>query len=212
MVAGLRLFVAAVCVAACAHTTGAPSFEEEAVAKYLDSLESFSAIFEQNRYDEYGELVETARGRCLIKRPGRFRWSYAEPYVQSIVSDGSSLWIYDKDLEQVTVNTISGVDSASPVELLGASEPIEERYHIGKRDVGDGYDWYRLTPKVPTRDFQWVEISMADGEIEIMRIIDNLRQLIVLNFKSIQTNMPVDDGVFNFSPPPGIDVIQGSLP
>ena len=81
---------------------------------YLNGLESFSAAFAQERYDEYGELLETASGRCLVKRPGRFRWSYTSPYLQSIIGDGDTLWIYDEDLEQVTVNPMGEIQAGSP--------------------------------------------------------------------------------------------------
>ena len=201
-----------VCAATGAHRTeGAPP-PEEVVGVLLDSLESFSAKFEQKRYDEYGELIDVAHGRCFIKRPGRFLWSYSKPYVQLIVSDGSSLWVHDEDLEQVTVNTLSEVNNVSPAGLLGANKPIGEHYQISQRDTRGGYDWYRLSPKAPNPEFQWVEIGIADGEIKIMHIVDTLRQLIVLNFSSVETNMPINDGFFNFNPPPGVDVIQGTFP
>ncbi|MCZ6771905.1 MAG: outer membrane lipoprotein chaperone LolA, partial [Proteobacteria bacterium] len=100
----------------------------ELLRNYLNGLESFSAAFAQERYDEYGELLETASGRCLVKRPGRFRWSYTSPYLQLIVGDGDTLWIYDEDLEQVTVNPMGEIKAGSPAELLGGGLDVESRY------------------------------------------------------------------------------------
>jgi chaperone LolA len=167
---------------------------------------------EQQRFDEYGALVETANGRCLIKRPGRFRWSYTEPYLQSIITDGKTLWIYDEDLEQVTVNPINALQVGSPAELLGAGVDVEARYVIDALGGEDRYDWYRLTPKIEAPDFQRIELGFAAGEVAAMRLTDNLSQVTVLHFTSIVRDAPIEDAAFTFTPPPGIDVIQGGLP
>ena len=203
------LLVATVCLLTLASASAS---DASTLTRYLNTLESFSAAFEQRRYDEDGELVETASGQCLIKRPGRFRWSYTDPYVQSIITDGETLWIYDEDLAQVTINTIGAVQIGSPAELLGADVDVEARYVIDPLDPEDGYDWYRLTPRVEAPDFQRIELGLADDEVVAMRLTDNLGQVTVLHFASIDRDTEIEDSVFGFEPPPGIDLMQGAMP
>ena len=184
----------------------------ELLRNYLNGLESFSAAFTQERYDEYGDLLETASGRCLVKRPGRFRWSYTSPYLQSIVGDGDTLWIYDEDLEQVTVNPMGEVKAGSPAELFGGGMDVDSRYDIEALGPDGAYDWYRLTPKLAATDFQRIDLGLAGGEVRAMRLNDNLGQLTLLHFDEISRNLELDDKLFEFSPPPGVDVIRGGVP
>ena len=212
--AGVALLVVTACVlsGSATHATDAENTGIEILSRYLNQLQSFSADFEQQRFDEYGELIETANGQCLIKRPSRFRWSYTDPYVQSIITDGETLWIYDEDLEQITVNAMSAVQVGSPAELLGADIDVEARYAIDALGNEDGYDWFRLTPKVEAPDFQGIELGLADDKVAAMRLTDNLGQVTVLHFTSIVRDAEIADTVFEFAPPPGIDLIQGAMP
>lgn len=182
------------------------------LTEYLNSLASFAASFEQKRYDEYGALLETSRGLAYVRRPGRFRWSYTAPYLQSIIADGETLWIYDEDLEQVTVNPVAEAPAGSPAELLVEGADIEARYDIADGGVKDGNHWYRLSPKVEARDFREIELALAEGDISAMRLVDNLGQTTLLEFADVRRNSVLADELFKFTPPPGIDVIEGMAP
>lgn len=182
------------------------------IVAYLEQMTSLSADFEQLRYDEYDALVETAQGHCDILRPGRFRWIYREPYAQSIVSDGTTLWIYDEDLAQVTVNPVGAGGQGSPAELLGAEFAVLDRYVVERLADADDYRWFALTPKAPASDFQRVELGWKDGEVAAMRLKDNLGQTTRLTFSDLHRNVGMPDTVFAFTPPAGVDVIEGAAP
>lgn len=182
------------------------------LVEYLNALRSYSAKFEQQRFDETGELLETAHGECHIQRPGRFRWNYLDPYVQTIVSDGHKLWIHDVDLAQVTVNEVRADAPGTPAELLSAEFDVATRYAIVHDGARDGYDWYSLTPKDPAAQFSLVELGLADGEVKAMRLKDNLGQVTQLHFEHVQRNAPLDASLFQFTPPPGVDVVEGGAP
>lgn len=184
----------------------------ETLRDYLDSLDTFAAAFTQQRFDEDGELLETAHGTCLIKRPGRFRWTYLEPYAQLILSDGETLWIYDEDLEQVTVSALDERRDDSPAALLAREIDIAAHYRITHLERADDSDWFRLEPREPAREFSAVELALADGEVRAMRLYDNLGQVTALRFSDIVRNQPVDDARFSFTPPPGVDVVRGAMP
>ena len=201
----LLLGVAITAVAARADDT-APLIE------YLNNLHSYSATFVQQRFDESGELLETAKGDCNIERPGRFRWNYRDPYQQVIVSDSSKLWIYDEDLAQVTVNQVSAGAPGTPAELLSAEFDVRARYSVAHLGPLEGYDWYRLHPKDAKSQFQEVELGFADQEIKAMRLKDNLGQTTLLHFEAVKRNAPMAQALFRFTPPAGVDVVEGGAP
>jgi len=184
----------------------------ETLVAYLDGLETLAARFTQARYDEYGELLETAGGEARIARPGRFRWEYTEPYVQTLVTDGRTFWIHDVDLNQVTVNAVGAGGRGSPAELLGAEFAVLDRYTIARLADEDGLAWFRLTPNAPDREFQAVDLGMRDGELAAMRLQDNLGQTTRLEFSAVIRNGPIDPARFEFTPPPGVDIVQGGAP
>ncbi len=183
------------------------------LATYLNTLETFSASFEQQRLDEDGELLERSSGDCQIQRPGRFRWSYFEPYAQLIVSDGATLWIYDPDLEQVTRNDIGAYPQDSPAALLGTQTDIAANYDITALAAGsDGLTWYELRPKSAGADFTAVALAYTDGDVQAMRLTDKLGQVTALSFSAIQRDTALDDALFSFVPPAGVDVVTGGAP
>ncbi|MEQ8664066.1 MAG: outer membrane lipoprotein chaperone LolA [Gammaproteobacteria bacterium] len=183
------------------------------VIAYLNSLESFSARFVQQRFDEDGTLLERADGTARIERPGRFRWRYAEPYPQLIVSDGETLWIYDEDLEQVTVSAVAASGHGSPAALLGHESDVAAHYTVTTLPPdADGQAWYRLEPQGAASDFSGIELGFADGEVRAMRLTDNLGQVTALRFTDIARNGDLDDAQFHFTPPPGVDVVEGGMP
>lgn len=182
------------------------------IIAYLNGLDSFVADFTQTRLDEDGELLDTARGRCHIKRPGRFRWVYREPYPQLIVSDGELLWIYDQDLEQITRTAVDEAGHGSPAALLGRETDIARHYRVTPLETRDGQDWFRLESREAASDFEAIELAFAEGEVRGMRLVDNLGQETVLAFSNIVRNGPVADALFEFTPPAGVDVIEGGMP
>ena len=180
-----------------------------ALRDYLEQLQSFSAGFEQRAYDEYGALLDTARGTCVVSRPDRFRWSYAAPYVQAIISDGSQLWIYDEDLQQVTVTPLGEAVSGTPAELLGKRILIEAHYDITPAAAEDDTAWFVLVPKGEVADFRRIEMAMRGGEVVGMRLHDNLGQRTDIEFSDVQRDAALDPELFEFTPPPGIEVVHG---
>ena len=182
------------------------------IVRYLNELHSYSARFEQQRFDETGELLETSHGECNIERPGRFRWNYLDPYKQVIVSDSHKLWIFDEDLAQVTVNDVNAGAPGTPAELLSAEFEVTSRYEVKHLGVKDGVDWYSLHPKDAKSQFQEVELGLADGEVKAMRLKDNLGQTTLLKFDGVKRNAPMAATLFQFTPPEGVDVVTGGAP
>ena len=121
--------------------------------RFLAEVKSFHAAFEQKLYDEYGEPLETAQGQVDIARPGRFNWSYESPYRQRLVSDGKTLWVYDADLEQVTINDVDLGKVDSPGRLLGDEVDVDRSFTVADLPAKDGVEWLKLTPKSADQQF-----------------------------------------------------------
>ena len=88
---------------------------ERLVKTFVEDVETLRGHFEQALIDASGEVVERTTGTLEIERPGRFRWTYAEPYEQQLVADGLNIWSYDVDLAQVTVKPQADTKQGSTV-------------------------------------------------------------------------------------------------
>ena len=176
---------------------------------FLQDMKSFEATFEQQQFDERGDLTETASGTVAVARPGRFDWDYQQPYRQRIVSDGKQLYLYDADLAQVTVNEMQAGAPDSPARLLGEAFDLDATFDVAALAARDGLDWVRLTPKTQGQQFREIEIGLADGVLGAMRLHDNLGQLTAIRFKGLKRNATIAPSRFVFAAPPGVDVIHG---
>jgi outer membrane lipoprotein carrier protein len=177
---------------------------------FLKDLSTFSASFEQTVFDEAGELLETSHGTVCISRPGKFAWDYQAPYQQSIVSNGKTLWLYDADLAQVTINAIDTSAAGSAAQLLGNNVNIDEQYKVVELGVRDGADWLKLTPKTADQQYSAVEIGLHDKTLVGIKLLDNLGQVTALAFSNLRRNPPLPDTQFTFLPPPNVDVVTGA--
>lgn len=175
--------------------------------EFFAGIDTIRGEFRQVLFDTRGQAVERSAGEFAILKPGRFRWHYTEPYEQLIVADGDNIWLYDQDFEQVTVREQTDSLSQSPAMLLGgAADALDAFRYLGSYSQ-DGRDWLRLEPATPESDFRAVDLSFAGGELELMELTDALGQVTRIEFTELVMNEPLDDALFTFTPPPGVDVI-----
>lgn len=198
-------------VATCLLLVAGPAFAGEALDRlqaFTDDLRSFAAEFEQTRYDEDKQPVRESRGMVYLQRPGKFRWAYQEPYRQIIVADGERLWIYDADLEQVTVREAKQALATAPIMLLSGEAPLSEQFRM--RDLGqrEGLHWAELRPKVDDSDFERIFLGLDDQGLRVMELRDRFDQTTQIRFSEVRMNADVDPSRFEFEPPEGVDVID----
>ncbi len=148
-------------------------------------------------------------GTFMFARPGKFIWSYQKPYAQILQADGDKLYVYDKDLNQVTVRSLGGALGASPAAILFGSNDLEKNFTL--RDAGEkgGIDWLELTPKAKDTQFQSVAIGFKDDNLQAMELHDVFGNITLLTFSNIQKNPPIKSNIFKFNVPKGADVING---
>lgn len=183
-------------------------------ASGLDALRSFIAgtasaqgEFVQKVYDRKHKLTQEASGTLAFMRPGRFRWTYAKPYAQLIVGDGSKVWVYDEDLNQVTVRRLDRALGSSPAALLAGSNEIERAFKLTDRGEKDGLDWVEAQPRDKESNFDSIRMGFGFSGLEVMELADNFGQTTVLKFTSLRRNPKLDLALFKFVPPKGADVI-----
>jgi outer membrane lipoprotein carrier protein len=187
------------------------AFAADSVARvdaYLGSLKTLTAEFVQVVQDKQGQVTERASGTLTISRPNRFRWDYREPYAQTIVADGRKLWLYDPDLQQVTVRSLEQGLGATPAMLLSGGGKVGDAFSAGPVEPGRGGTWYRLLPRQKGTDFERVSLAFSAGnELVAMELVDKLGQTTTIEFTQVRRGMTLADSVFRFVPPAGADVI-----
>ena len=182
------------------------------VESFLNNLQGLQAQFHQVLTDRSGREVDQASGTLAIRRPNRFRWDYQDPYEQVIVADGSRVWLYDRDLEQVTVRKLDDTLSATPAMLLSGEGKLAENFTVTDSTRQGGIEWVQMTPKRADTDFKSVRLGFEGATLRYMELGDKLGQTTHLEFSNVERNPLLDPSRFTFSVPPGADVIGDPSP
>ena len=161
--------------------------------------------------DDTGSVLEEARGRVWLSRPGRFRWHYQEPFEREIVSDGEQLWMFDTELEQVTVSRLVSGLGKTPAGILTGDAEVLEKFAVGEVDeVDDGTAWIELTPKQADSDFARVNLGFDGLRLSQLMLKDRLGQTTAIVFTDAVVNPVLSDDLFVFEIPENADVIEQS--
>ena len=177
------------------------------VDEFINELVTLQGDFEQALLDADGQLVEKTAGTLEIQRPGRFRWSYTEPYEQWLVADGLNVWSYDVDLEQVTVKPQAQALANTPALLLGGADGALDQFEYQGSYVEESTRWVRLAPKDTESGFLRVELGFRDEALHRMVFFDNLEQTTLVSLYDVAVNEPIDPGRFEFAVPQDVDVV-----
>jgi len=175
---------------------------------FLRDTASLRARFTQVVLDRQNRKVQETSGTLELLRPGRIRWTYEKPYEQLIVGDGTRLWIYDRDLNQVTVKPLTRAIGGSPAALLAGGDDIEKDFTITPSGIDGGFDWLEAVPRSADATFQRVRIGFGKSGLEAMELHDAFGQVTTIRFAQIERNPKLAPEVFRFAPPKGADVIS----
>ncbi|MCH7880780.1 MAG: outer membrane lipoprotein chaperone LolA [Proteobacteria bacterium] len=172
----------------------------------LKSLDNLTADFKQTVLDEDKQVVQQSSGRVAIQRPGKFSWIYTTPYEQQIIADGSELWVYDVDLDQVTVKPMESGLAAAPIMILMRQQEIGKEFVVSEVGQRKFLYWVRLEPKTKDMDYSQVYIGLKDGVVKAMELRDNFGQSTQIVFENLRLNVVHNPDIFRFIPPEGVDV------
>jgi outer membrane lipoprotein carrier protein len=179
----------------------------ERVDRYLAGVGTLRGSFEQEIVDATGTVREVAAGSLAIEKPGRFRWDYRSPSPQLLVSDGRTIWLYDEELEQVTVRQVQDTLTATPASLLSGRDKASDRFTVAAGEPRDGLEWINLAPRLEDTDFREVRLGFRGDSLRRMELEDRLGQTTRITFSDLQRNVELPRGLFDFEPPPGVDVV-----
>lgn len=155
--------------------------------------------------------VKTSSGRFEFQRPSRFRFDYQKPFVQTIVADGKTLWLYDADLNQVTQRAQTQVLGQTPAALIAAApdlRALQAEFTLASAPDRDGLQWVSATPKQRDGQLQQVLVGLDGERLAALEIVDSFGQRSVLKFGRIEVNPALPASTFEFKPPAGADVLR----
>jgi len=200
----------------CAWLLALPALADDAeqknAAKRLNELLSaantMSATFSQMTLSSNGSSLQETTGQVTLQRPGMFRWHTDAPLEQVLISNGEKIWLYDPDLEQVTIQKLDQRLTHTPALLLsGDVSTLAENFSINWKE-GSAVDDFVLSPKVSDSMFETLRLSFRNGVINDMQLNDPIGQRTNILFQGVKLNQPVDASQFNFQVPDGVDVIS----
>ncbi|MES9940166.1 MAG: outer membrane lipoprotein carrier protein LolA [Candidatus Thiodiazotropha sp. 6PLUC2] len=174
---------------------------------FLQDLITLKADFRQTLQQPDYDQVFGSNGVFYLKRPGQLRWEYQTPSQQLIVADGDRVWLHDIELEQVSHRSQDAVLKGTPAQLLSDLGPISQHFNIN--ELGDEGDltWLELIPKDKEAQFSSVRLALNGNSLERMEMFDNFGQVTRFFFDNMLRNPELSDSLFEFEPPPLIDLI-----
>lgn len=192
--------------ASAAHASALEQFKS-----FVSSTKSARGEFTQQqirRADSKAKPVAASSGSFVFARPGKFVWTYQKPYEQVLQADGEKLYVYDKDLNQVTVRKLGDALGSSPAAILFGSNELEKNFTLAEGGTRDGLEWLKATPKAKDPAFESVLIGLRNGVPEAMELRDSFGQTSVLKFARFERNPKLADTHFKFVTPKGADVFD----
>jgi outer membrane lipoprotein carrier protein len=189
---------------------GTPAVADTARSRmeaFSKGLKSVTADFSQTVTDANGERGDESQGSMALQAPRQFRWETNKPYQQTIVADGTRVWIYEPDLQQVSVRSQSGEEAHSPLTVLTDLSQLDSQFTASESGERDGLAWLKLVSKSKEPEFEYAELGFSASSLERMLFKDQLGDTTEIRFSNWHRNPKIDASALKFSPPKGVDVI-----
>jgi len=204
----IRLLCASVLMVALAPAHADQAASTKRLTGLLNQAETLTGRFSQLSLDGSGTQLQETSGELALKRPGQFRWHTDAPMEQLLVSNGKKVWLYDPDLEQVTIQELDQRLTHTPALLLsGDVSTISENFEVSHKEAGEVVD-FTLKPKAKDTLFDNLRLSFRNGVINDMQLIDSVGQRTNILFMGVKMNQPLKADLFTFEIPEGADVIS----
>jgi outer membrane lipoprotein carrier protein len=179
---------------------------------FSKGLHSVSASFNQSVTDANGHRGDESRGVLSLEAPRQFRWETTAPYQQTIVADGAKVWVYEPDLEQVSVRSQSNEEAHSPLTVLTDLAQLDSQFMPSEAGTRDGLVWLKLTSKAKEPQFEYAELGFDAASLQRMLFKDQLGNTTEIRFADWKRNPAFAAGTFKFTPPKGVDVVGDTRP
>ncbi len=202
----MKILMVSFLLASCLSGIALAQSAESRLNAALKRLDNLTAEFKQTVLDRDKRVIEQSSGKVAIQRPGKFSWIYTSPYEQQIIADGSELWVYDVDLDQVTVKPMESGLAAAPIMILMKQQDIGVDFVITEVGQRKFLYWVRLDPKTKDMEYSKVFIGLENGVVKAMELRDSFGQSTQIVFENLRFNVVHNPETFRFIPPAGVDV------
>ncbi|MFZ6649000.1 outer membrane lipoprotein chaperone LolA [Undibacterium sp. TJN25] len=200
------LLACALALPVLAHASGMDQFKT-----FVANTKSAKGEFSQQMVktvDGKAKISKTSTGTFQFARPGKFIWTYVKPYEQVLQADGDKLFIYDKDLNQVTIKKLGDALGSSPAAILFGSSDLEKNFTLKEVGPKQGLEWFEAIPKSKDTSFDHIGIGMKDGVPMALELRDSFGQISLITLKNVEKNPAMKPEQFKFVVPTGADVFQ----
>ena len=174
---------------------------------FFNNTTTMRAQFSQVVNDKQGRKIQEVDGIMQLQRPNKFRWDYKKPYEQQIVSDGKQVFLFDTELQQVTIRELSKTLGSSPAALLAGGEAVEKSFILKNATRKDGLSWVLALPKDKESGFDRVLLGFKADKLRKMELYDSFNHITHITFNDVERNPTLQDATFLFTPPEGVDVV-----
>ncbi len=172
----------------------------------LDAIQSLRGTFTQVLTDKTGTNLQSSSGEFALQRPGYFLWQSEAPYEQTVIGTPEKVWIYDPDLEQVTVRAAQLQADNSPARLLsGDLSELKSHYDVSIKS--DEKATFHLVPRSSDSPYRYIEFTFRGDKLGALHFQDKLDQQTQIHFERLQANTSIPTETFVFTAPEGTDVI-----
>ena len=179
---------------------------EQRLKQALRNMDNLTAEFKQTLRDEDKKIVAQSRGTLALQRPGKFSWVYTDPFEQQIIADGSELWIYDVELDQVTVKPMDEGLSSAPIMILMKQADVTEQFKVNEVGQRKYLYWIELEPHAGDLEYTHIYLGIEDDSVRAMELRDRFGQSTQIVFENLRVGVVHNPAIFKFIPPPGVDV------
>lgn len=176
---------------------------------FASGLRGLDGQFRQQVFDPQGRRKDASSGRVALSTPNLFRWEYRQPFVQLIVADGKTVWVFDPDLQQASRRPQGVEEASSPLAVLLDPARLDRDFIVQEGGDADGLDWLTIKPRSAEAGFRSARIGFLRNQLLRMEYDDALGQRTQIEFSDWKRNPAFAAGTFRFTPPAGVDVIGG---
>lgn len=177
----------------------------EALQQFNQDHDGLTGSFSQTVKSK--KKTQRASGTFSILRPGLFKWNYTRPYKQTIVGDGTHVWLYDVDLQQITKTSQTKALGSSPAAILSDKSALESNYTLKEDGSSNGIDYVLATPKNSNSGYQYIRIGFKGTTLVSMNLKDGFGNQTTISFGGLNTKPHLSRGTFKFTPPAGVDIV-----
>lgn len=212
----MRSLLTALVVVSSIQIIPSPLFAQETPREKLDSLlldiQTLSASVTQLIVESDGAVLEESTIQMHLLRPDGFYWETLDPFPELVVTDGKTLWNYQPDLEQVVIEDWDSAQSELAAQLLsGRTDKLSEEYRIDVApDAGESESLFQLHPLDADSVYRVIRISFLRQELESIHLDNKNGQQTLWQFSDLQRNQELEQTLFEFEPPAGIEVVDNS--